>query len=250
MSGPEAAAIAGAGVVAGTINTIVGSGTLVTFPLLLAFGYPPVVANVSNAVGLVPGSLSGAHGYRAELAGQRSRVVRLGAACAAGALAGAALLLVLPASAFRAIVPGFIAAAVVLVVVQPRVAAFLADRPRSHGHGGPVVVAALLLTAVYGGYFGPGMGILYLAILGLGLDVSLQRANALKNLLAGLTNLAAGLVFVTAAHVDWTVALLLAAGSALGGQLGAGLGRRLPPLALRALVVAVGLAAMADLLVG
>jgi uncharacterized membrane protein YfcA len=249
MSVGEALAIALAGLGAGTINTVVGSGTLLTFPTLLAFGYAPVVANVSNTVGLVPGSLSGAYGYRAELVGQGRRAVVLGAASSLGGLTGAALLLVLPASAFKAIVPGFIAVALVLVVAQPRLTARLAarraERPR---HGGRLVTLGLFATGIYGGYFGAAQGILILATLGLGLSESLQRINGLKNVLAGLTNLVAGLVFIAVAHVDWEVALLLALGSTLGGQLGARIGRRLPAVALRALIVVVGLAAIAELL--
>jgi uncharacterized membrane protein YfcA len=246
----EALALACAGVGAGAINTVVGSGTLLTFPTLLAFGYAPVIANVSNTVGLVPGSLSGAYGYRSELAGQGRRALVLGTASALGGVSGAILLLALPASAFRAIVPVFIAVALVLVVVQPRLGAMLeARRGARPEHGGRWLSAALLTTGVYGGYFGAAQGILILAALGLGLSEPLQRINALKNVLAGLTNLVAGIVFVAFAHVDWTVALLLALGSTLGGQLGARVGRRLPPPALRALVVTVGIAAIVELLV-
>jgi uncharacterized membrane protein YfcA len=250
MSISEAIAIAAAGLAAGTINTVVGSGTLLTFPVLLAFGYPPVVANVSNTVGLVPGSLSGAHGYRAELAGQGRRAAVLGASSALGGLGGALLLLALPASAFKAIVPVFIALALVLVVAQPRLAALLEARRRPrHAHGGGWVAAALVATGVYGGYFGAAQGIVILAVLGLGLSETLQRINGLKNVLAGLTNLVAGIVFVAAAHVDWTVALLLAVGSALGGQVGARIGRQLPARGLQGLIVAVGVAAIVELLV-
>jgi uncharacterized protein len=248
MSIPEAIAIASAGVGAGTINTVVGSGTLITFPTLLAFGFPPVIANVSNTVGLVPGGISGAHGYRAELVGQGRRVLVLGIASTLGGIVGAVLLLTLPASAFRAIVPVFIAGALVLVVAQPRLAALLESRKRSPSrHGGRWVIVGLFATGIYGGYFGAAQGIVILATLGLGLTETLQRINGLKNVLAGLTNLVAGLVFVVVADVDWTVALLLAVGSAAGGQLGARIGRRLPPIALRALIVVVGIAAIIDL---
>jgi uncharacterized protein len=250
MSIPEAIAITCAGVGAGTINTIVGSGTLLTFPILLAFGYPPVVANVSNTAGLVPGSLSGAYGYRAELAGQGRRALVLGTASTLGGLSGAALLLELPAAAFRAIVPAFIVFALVLVVAQPRLTRVLAARrTTAAAHGGGWVTAGLFATGLYGGYFGAAQGILILAILGLGLSESLQRINALKNVLAGATNLVAGLVFIAVAHVDWSVVLLLAVGSASGGQLGAPIGRRMPPAVLRALIVAVGIAAIVELVV-
>jgi uncharacterized membrane protein YfcA len=247
VTAPEAAAIFAAGAAAGTVNTIVGSGTLVTFPVLLAFGYSPVTANVSNTVGLVPGSISGAHGYRHELGGQGRRAVRLGLASVAGGITGALLLLVLPASAFKSIVPGFIAAALVLVLVQPWLTRRLAER---HGH--PLAVpgllpAALYAVGVYVGYFGAAQGILILALLGLASSEGFQRVNGLKNVLAGLTNLVAGIVFVIAAHVSWPVVGLIAAGSVLGAQLGARIGRRLPPAGLRAVIVGVGIAAILKL---
>jgi len=248
MTVAEAIAIGCAGVGAGTINTVVGSGTLLTFPVLLAFGYPPVVANVSNTVGLVPGSLTGAHGYRAELAGQGRRAVVLGTASALGGLTGAVLLLALPASAFKDIVPAFIVVALALVVFQPRLAAALDARGTARKtHGGGWTAAALFGIGVYGGYFGAAQGIMLLAALGLGLNETLQRTNGLKNVLAGLTNLVAGLVFVVAAHIDWKVALVLAVGSTAGGVLGARIGRRLPPQALRGLIVVVGISAIAKL---
>jgi uncharacterized protein len=248
MTAPEAIAITAAGFAAGTVNIAVGSGTLITFPVLLAFGYAPVQANVSNTVGLVPGGLSGTHGYRAELEGQRRRSVVLGIASLTGALVGAALLLTLPASAFKTIVPFFIACAVVLIVLQPRLSARIeARRQRHRPHGGPWTIAGLFLTGVYGGYFGAGQGILLLAILGLALADSLQRVNALKNVLATLTNLVAAIVFVVAADVDWGVAGLIAAGSIVGGRVGAHAARRLPPAAFRGVIVVVGLAAIAKL---
>jgi len=247
MSAAETLAIFAAGGAAGTINTVVGSGTLITFPLLLAFGYSPVTANVSNTIGLVPGSVSGAIGYRAELGGQRRRAVKLGAASLTGGATGAILLLVLPASAFKAIVPGFIAAAVVLVVAQPLLNRVLAARHR-HPLGGRRALPGLYAIGIYGGYFGAAQGILTLAVLGLAIPEGLQRLNALKNVLAGGTNLVAGLVFVIAAsHVSWEAAGLLAAGSALGGQLGARVGRRLPAPVLRGVIVAVGIAAIVKL---
>lgn len=239
-----------AGLAAGTINTVVGSGTLVTFPALLAVGYPPVVANVSNNVGLVAGGLSGVFGYRRELAGQRERVLRFGAASLLGGTAGAVLLLVLPESAFEAIVPAFIVAALVLIVFQPRLARLLEKRdstPRAHG---PAAWFAVLVTGMYGGYFGAAQGILLLAFLGLALPDDLQRVNALKNVLATLVNAVSAVVFVIAADIAWLPVLMIAAGSTAGGQLGARYGRRLPQGALRAVIVVVGLAAVAKLLVG
>jgi uncharacterized membrane protein YfcA len=244
----EAVAIFAAGVGAGSINAAVGSGTLITFPTLLAFGYPPVVANVSNTVGLVPGSVSGAHVYRRELAGQGRRVVRFGLASLAGAVAGAVLLLVLPESAFRAIVPVFIGLALVLVVVQRRLSAFVAARREGHHEHGRIATAAVAASGAYGGYFGAAQGIMLIAILGLATDDDLQRVNALKNVLAGLVNLVSGLIFVVAADVAWGAALAVALGSTVGGQLGGRLARRLPPAVLRAVIVAVGIITIVRLL--
>ena len=246
----EALAILAAGVWAGIVNTVVGSGTLITFPVLLAVGYPPLTANVSNSLGLVPGSLSGAYGYRRELAGQRARIARFAPASVLGALIGAALLFVLPASAFEAIVPGFVALALVLVVLQPRLNRWLLARRRADAapDGGHVALALDGLVGIYGGYFGAAMGIMLLAILGVALDDDLQRVNALKNVLAGLVNLTSAIVFVLVAHLAWGAVALLAVGSTIGGQLGARVGRRLPAPALRAVIVLVGLAAIAKLL--
>ncbi|MCW3019866.1 MAG: hypothetical protein JWN10_2174 [Solirubrobacterales bacterium] len=251
MSIGEIVAIAFAGLAAGAINTLVGSGTLITFPVLLAFGYAPVTANVSNTIGLVPGSVSGAIGYRRELVGQRGRVLRLGAMSLAGGITGAVLLLVLPASAFKAIVPVFIAIALALTVLQPRLARWLSDRRIDLERRGAVLVSlAVYLTGVYGGYFGAAQGILLLGILGVALIQDLQRTNALKNVLAGLVNGVAGLYFVFAAQVDWGPAAIIAATATVGAQLGARYGRRLPPDALRAVIVVVGVFAIVRLLAG
>ena len=242
-------AIFAAGIVAGTINTVVGSGTLFTFPVLLGFGYAPVVANVSNTVGLVPGSVSGAIGYRRELAGQGRRMLPLASASTVGGITGAILLLSLPASAFKAIVPVFIAIALVLILAQPQISRRLAARrPRAHGRAGPAATLGVFATGVYGGYFGAAQGILLLAILSLALDEEPQRINALKVVLAGLVNLVSGILFVFLAHVAWAPAALIAAGSVLGGVLGARFGRRLPAEILRAVIVVVGIAAIVYLL--
>ena len=219
-----------------------------TFPVLLALGYAPVTANVSNTIGLVPGSLSGAIGYRRELRGQRRRVLRLGLASLLGGLAGAVALLVLPASAFKSIVPAFIVIALVLIVLQPRLNRAIADHRPPGGHEGLATRAAVFGTGVYGGYFGAAQGILLLGILGLALPDDLHRVNALKNVLAMLVNLVAGVVFALVADVAWDVAALLAVGSAAGGQLGARYGRRLPPAALRVVIVIVGCTAIVRLL--
>jgi uncharacterized protein len=246
----HALGIFAAGIVAGTINTVVGSGTLFTFPVLLQFGYPPVVANVSNTVGLVPGSAAGAFGYRDELRGQRARMLRLSTASIAGGIIGAILLLALPASAFKTIVPGFIAIALVLIVLQPRLSEALAARGvHKREVAGPAATAGVFASGIYGGYFGAAQGILLLAILGLSLNDDLQRINALKVVLTGLVNLVAGIVFVFAAHVAWGAALLIAVGSIIGGFLGARYGKRLPENALRAVIVVVGIFAIVRLLV-
>ena len=309
----QALAIFAAGLAAGTINTVVGSGTLITFPTLLAFGYPPVLANVSNNVGLVPGVASGVHGYRAELEGQRRRIIRLGSASACGGLVGAILLLVLPAEAFKAIVPALIGVAVVMVLIQPRLARWMARRqlarsagragdgdltaqadggdagprpPADAGHGtggasgangngaagrpgaatavgvlpatdvsrsveaigGPVLWFFVFCAGVYGGYFGAAQGVLLIGMLGIAFTDSLQRINAVKNVLAGLVNGVAAVVFIALTHIDWGVAGLIAAGSIIGGQVGARVGRRLPPWGLRLLIVCVGVAALVKLL--
>ena len=254
----QALAIFAAGLAAGTINAVVGSGTLITFPTLLAFGYPPVLANVSNNVGLVPGVASGVHGYRAELAGQRRRIIRLGSASVCGGLVGAILLLVLPAGAFKEIVPALIGIALVMIIFQPRLARWMAarqlarsaapagelaqtaaqaapahERHRRHSGtggtstvrvvapvaketpvqiGGPVLWVLVFLSGVYGGYFGAAQGVLLIGLMGIAFTDTMQRINAVKNVMAGLVNGVAALVFVAATHIDWGAAGLIAAG--------------------------------------
>jgi hypothetical protein len=247
MSIPEAIAIAAAGAGAGTINAVVGSGTLITFPVLIAFGYSPVVANVSNTIGLVPGGVSGTVGYRAELGGQRRRAAVLGVASTIGGVIGATLLLVLPGSAFKAIVPFFIGSALVLVAAQPWLSARLEERRAAGVNSTPWTLPALVAVGVYGGYFGAAQGIMLLAVLGLSLTDTLQRVNALKNVLATLTNAVAALIFLFSSHVDWHIVALIAGGSVVGGQVGARVARHLPPTALRGLIVVVGVAAIVKL---
>ncbi|HEY5389042.1 MAG TPA: sulfite exporter TauE/SafE family protein [Solirubrobacteraceae bacterium] len=249
MSLLQALGILGAGAAAGAINVVVGSGTLITFPVLLAFGYAPVTANVSNTIGLVPGSVAGAIGYRAELRDQGARLRRLALASTLGAATGATLLLTLPASAFKSIVPVFIGLALVGIVVQPRLGpALRARRDHAARQLGPGTLVAVFGTGVYGGYFGAAQGIMLLAFLGIALDEPLQRLNAVKNVLAGLVNLLAGVIFAIVAHIAWDAAGLIAAGSVAGGILGARYGRRLPAGPLRALIVAVGVVAIVRLL--
>ncbi|MFE7571419.1 sulfite exporter TauE/SafE family protein [Streptomyces sp. NPDC057539] len=250
----EMLAVFVAGISAGTINTIVGSGTLITFPVLLATGLPPVTATVSNALGLIPGAISGAIGYRAELTGQRRRVLRLSAAALAGGLGGAALLLALPSTAFETIVPVLVTLALVLIILQPRLARAVQARRARKGtsarpNGGPLLFTGILLASVYGGYFTAAQGIIYLSLMGMLLDDTMQRLNAVKNILAAVVNTVAALFFLFVAEFDWTAVVLIAVGSAIGGQLGAKVGRKLPPAALRGLVVAVGVVAIVQLLV-
>lgn len=248
MTGLEMLAVALAGVAAGTINTVVGSGTLITFPTLLAVGVPPVTANVTNTIGLVPGSVSGAIGYRRELRGQRGRLLRLASASLLGGIIGAVLLLALPAAAFNAIVPVLILLGCVLVLLQPTISRKVAARAEHRGgvpeHGALWVWVLVMLTGVYGGYFGAAQGVLLMAILGIGIQDSLQRLNGTKNVLAGLVNAVAAVIFIAVAEVDWLLAGLIAVGSVVGGQIGATVGRRLPPLALRMVIVTVGVVAV------
>lgn len=254
MSALECLAVVLAGMGAGAVNAVVGSGTLITFPVLLALGVDPLVANISNNLGLVPGSVSGAWAYRAELDGEGRRLRVLGAAASLGGALGAGLLLWLPATAFRGIVPVFVALALVLVAAQPRLAGALARRraraaadaagPAVSGHSG-ALVPWLVLASAYGGYFGAAQGILYIALLGTLLPIPLQRANALKNVLGAVVNLMAGAVFVAqGAPIDWGLVGLIAVGSVAGGQLGARFGRRLSPPALRVCILAVGSVAL------
>jgi hypothetical protein len=250
MTPLSALAIAAAGLAAGFVNVIVGSGSLITFPTLLALGYPPVLANVSNTVGLVPGSVSGVVAYRPELVGQRSRLLTLGSASLLGSLAGATLLLALPGSVFRAVVPLLIAVACVLMALQPRVTAWMTARSgdavdRIH----PGLYVLVLLTGVYGGYFGAAQGVILIALLAIFVDDDLQRLNGAKNVLALVANLVAGLVFVAVSHVSWSVAGLIALGSVIGGQIGGRVGRRIPDRVLRYVIVGVGLVVAAVLAV-
>jgi len=249
----EVVAILLAGLAAGTINTVVGSGTLITFPTLLAFGVPPVTANVSNTIGLVPGSLSGVVGYRRELRGQRARVLRLASASVLGAAVGAVLLLVLPSSAFEAIVPVLILLGCVLVLFGPRISAWVARRHEHLGglpeYGAWWAWPLVLLTGVYGGYFGAAQGVLLMAVMGIGIEETLQRLNGVKNVLAAIANTVSGLIFAVVADVDWKVVGLIAVSSAVGAQIGATYGRRLPSAGLRALIVVVGAVALVMFLV-
>ncbi|GAA0623438.1 sulfite exporter TauE/SafE family protein [Sporichthya brevicatena] len=244
----DAIAIAVAGLGAGAINAVVGSGTLITFPTLIALGYPPVLANVSNTVGLVPGSAAAVVAYRRELRGQGERLRRLGACTTVGAIVGATLLLTLPPGAFKAIVPVLIGIALLLVILQPRLTAAVAARPHRPHHGGAVLAVGVLGTGIYGGYFGAAQGVLLMGLLGTLLAEDLQVLNAIKNVLALTANLVAAIVFIAIEDIDWGVAGLIAAGSIVGGLTGARIARKLPPNVLRGVIVTIGSVAIVRLL--
>jgi uncharacterized protein len=242
--------IAFAGLWAGTINTVVGSGTLVTFPVLVALGYPPVTATTSNAIGLVPGSFTGAWGYRREITGARQRLIRWSAMSALGAVGGTILLLSLPPDAFETIVPFLVGIALVLVVVQP----YLTRRLQRTGADGRrsrtwLLYPLIFLVGVYGGYFTAAQGIMLIGVMGLLLTEPLQRLNGYKNVLAAVVNLVAGAIYAVVAPISWPVVAILAVSSTLGGLIGARIGRRLPPTVLRAVIVVVGLVAIVRLVV-
>lgn len=249
-----------AGVAAGAINVAVGSGTLITFPTLLALGVPAVTANVSNTVGLVPASLSGVVGYRRELAGQGQRLIRFGIASLIGGVAGTVLLLRAPSQVFVLLVPLLITVACVLVALQPWLARKLDAReaeradedgkaPERPAHGSLWLVLLVALTGVYGGYFGAAQGAILLAVMGVGLADHLQRLNAMKNALVLLINGVAGAIYIAVAPISWVAVGLIAAGSLVGGAFGAYIGRRLPPAVLRGTILAVGVVTVVYLLV-
>jgi uncharacterized protein len=243
----QIAAVAVMGLLAGAVNAAVGSGSLLTFPTLLAVGLSPVVANMTNTVGLVTGSISGAVGYRRELSGQARRALLLSIPALLGGLTGALLLLVLPQQLFRRVVIALIAFAVLLVLLQPRISKALL-RHRERRANRVILPPAVYATAIYGGYFGAAQSVIQLALLGILVDDDLQRLNALKNVLTAVVNGIAAVVFIFAGRVDWTAAVILAASSLVGGQLGAAGARRLRPDALRLVIVAGGVAALLKLL--
>jgi uncharacterized membrane protein YfcA len=238
-----------AGMAAGAINAVVGSGTLITFPTLLAFGVPPITANISNTLGLIPGSFSAAWGYRRELSGQRQRIARLASGSVLGGLLGAVLLLTLPEETFAAIVPILVSLGLLLVIAQKPIQRWVLHRHRHVGGlphlGAWWVWPGVFACGVYGGYFGAAQGVLLIAVMGAGLPESLQRVNALKNVLAAFVNTVAGVLFALVGDVDWLIVSLIAIGSVVGAQLGSAYGRRLPDPVLRSVIVAVGVVALA-----
>ncbi len=250
MTGWEMLAVAAAGLAAGGINAVVGSGTLVSFPVLLAVGLPPVPATISNSLGLVAGNLSGSIGYRRELSGQRRLLLRLLPASVLGALTGAFLLLHLPAATFEAVVPVLIGIAVLLVALQPvlqrRLPTRADDDTPVRGGRLAALFAGAYATGTYGGYFAASQGVLQIGIFGLVLRESLQRLNAIKNVLTFTVNAVAAGAYVVVAtdRVDWVAAGLLAVGSLLGGAVSSRYGRRLPSALLRTAIVVLGVVAI------
>lgn len=250
----EAVAIFLAGIWAGAINTLVGSGTLVTFPTLLLFGYPPLVANVSNNLGMVAGGVTGVYGYRRELRPNWPVLKRLAPASIAGALVGAILLLTLPDSSFKAIVPALIALGMIMVVIGPSVQRRAAAKQRDGAERTPSQVLlplGIFGLGIYGGYFGAAQGILLVGLMGLMMSDDIQRLTAIKNVLATMVNAVAAILFIVVAtdRIDWSVVALIASGAFIGGYLGARYGRRLSPKALRVCILVIGTVALVKLLV-
>ncbi|MGH7762084.1 MAG: sulfite exporter TauE/SafE family protein, partial [Candidatus Dormibacteraceae bacterium] len=247
MSVGQVALLALAGFLAGALNAIIGSGSLITFPTLLAVGLPPLTANVTNTVGLVFGSGSAVVGYRRELRPQLRRALWLAGPSLLGAVTGAVLLLVLPQSAFGFIVSPLVAFAVLLVIVQPLISSRLTPdgtAPPWARYGLPI---GIFLTGIYGGYFGAAQGVILMGLLTVFLRDPLQQLNGLKNVVSGVNNLVAALIFLAVAHIDWAAAGVIAITSIIGGQAGSMIGRRLSPLVLRLVIVAAGLAALVKL---
>jgi uncharacterized membrane protein YfcA len=242
-----------AGLLAGGVNAVAGGGTLISFPALLAVGVPPVAANITSSVGLVSGYLGSAVGYRRELSDQRGRMRSLAIVAMLGGAVGAVVLLVTPADSFRMIVPYLVMLACLLLAGQPRLARWVARRPGGSNHPGdgvtPLVKAGVFVAAIYGSYFGAGLGVLLLGVLGILVSDSLQRLNGLKNMLSFVVNLVGVLIFVVSGQVLWTFAGLLLVSSYVGGVLGARVARRLSPVVLRYSIVTLGLVVAVVLIV-
>ena len=231
----EGLAVVAAGVAAGFVNAVVGSGSLITFPTLLAVGYAPVTANVSNNIGVLPGSMTGIYGFRRELEGQGKRARTLAMGSASGAFLGAILLLTLPSQVFDTIVPVLVLMACALMAAQPRLSKWVASRRAEDARDvGAAPIAIAFLAGIYGGYFGAAQGIILLAMLAVFVPDDLHRSNALKNVLAGTVNGVAAVLFILFADVAWTAVALIALGSSVGGVLGSKVGRRIPSAVLRA----------------
>lgn len=251
MTVTDAVVILVVGLVAGVFNSVVGFGTSITFPALVLLGYPPLVANTSNKVGLLPGILTGIAGYRRELAVQRGNIARVVGIGLIGGVGGGLLLVALPRRTFSAVAPAIILVSTALFIVQPALARRARARtgPRSPRRFGGLPLLGAVAGALYGGYFGAGQGVIYIASLSAMVPQTLQRIIALKNVLGAVVVASSSALFLIVSHVDYHVALFLALGSSCGGYLGAVLGRRLPEPVLRAVVIAVSLAATVVLLV-
>ena len=243
-AGPaEVALVVLLAVAAGAVNAVAGAGSLLTFPALLLVGLPPVAANATNTVGLVPGSTAAVVGYRDELRGARRPVLGLGALAAAGGAVGGLLLVVADPSVFRRLVPVLLLVAAALVLARP----VLQRRRRSRSPRG-AVGAVVAGTAVYGGYFGAAQGVVLVGALGALLRDPLQRVVALKNVCALGSNVGGAAVLLVLGDVRLPLALAVALGSSAGGLLGARAGRRLPEAPVRIGVAVVGAAVGAGLL--
>jgi uncharacterized protein len=235
-----------AALAAGMMNAVVGAGTLITFPVLLGLGVPPVVANVSNTIGLVPGSVTAAYGFRSTLVG-RGKVLRQGLIAAGiGGTTGATLLLVLPSETFEFVIPPLLIMSGILAGIQPRVARAVALRRQRNdvavGPGDPptkLLLVIIGLTAVYGGYFGAAQGVILLAVLGVFIGGSMTELNGLKNLFAGMANVVSATLYIILADVDWNVVAVVAVASSIGGAIGGKYGRKVPSTLLRVLIVIV-----------
>ncbi|MCD4535823.1 sulfite exporter TauE/SafE family protein [Nocardioides sp. cx-169] len=254
MTGLEQLAVLVTGLGAGVLTSTVGVASLLSFPVLVAVGLPPVVANVSNTLGMTPASLSGSFGYRRELREHPGVTATVIVTCTAGSAVGAVLLLALPSSVFETVVPWLILFTCLLVGAQPAISRRLRRR---HPDGealpdrtrmSPVTTVFSTLVGAYGGYFGAGSGVMMVAVLGFGLDLELRIVNGLKTLAILCGNLLAALIFIFVAEVDWRAVGLLAAGSVVGGYVGARVGRRLPPTLFRALIVTAGVTAAVTML--
>jgi uncharacterized protein len=253
----RALAIVAAGSAAGFMNSIVGSGTLISFPTLVGVGFGDIAANVANNIGLFPGSTSAAYGYRKELQGQRHRLIILSSASAVGAVIGAVLLFTLSKAAFTYIVPFLILIGVTLVLLQPTIVSKVKARQEAAARDGatvarrevsPALWLAVCAAGVYGGYFGAAQGVILIGVMGIFLQDELVRINAAKNVLAGVVGFVAAIVFVAKGNVPWGAAGLVAIGSITGGLIGAKIGRRIPAPVLRGIVATVGIAAATKLL--
>jgi uncharacterized protein len=236
------------GLGAGLVNGVAGGGTLVSFPVLLAVGVPALRANVTSTVGIFPGYLGGVAGFRREVAAQRQRLRAVAVVAAVGAVGGAVLLLVTPSTAFSRVAPYLILLACLLFAVQP----FLAGRlERASGRSRWLLgQGGIFLACGYGSYFGAGLGVLLLAVLGITMPDRLEMTSGLRSVISLGVNTIAAIVFVIAAHVSWTYAGILAGTSLFGGYAGARFALRVPRGPLRIVIILIGLAAAGRLLAG